>query len=106
MGKEKFLFDEAATANLLRNEILKTSQNLVQAAPKEEIDFSQFELISKQEEKEEEYVSPIFSMSEDEILCFVEQFEVNELATLSDEELKHIGSVLGVDPKILVEGMD
>ena len=104
---KEFIFDEAKTASILRSEILKTSQQMVQNTPKEEIDFSQFELISKQETKEEStYVSPIFSMSEDEILDFVEEFDVNELATLSVAELNHIGSVLGVDPKILVEGED
>ena len=43
-------------------------------------------------------------MNEDEILAFVEEFDVGELATLSVAELNHIGKVLGVDPKILVEG--
>ena len=45
-------------------------------------------------------------MNEDEILAFVEEFEVSELATLSVAELNRIGEVLGVDPKILVEGED
>ena len=101
MNKQDLTFDEAGLANLLRGELFKTSQ----AAPdvKHKQDISDFELISTSEKP---YVSPIFSMNEDEILAFVEEFDVNELATLSTAELNHIGTVLGVDPRILVEGVD
>ena len=54
----------------------------------------------------QEYISPIMTMSEDEILAFVEEFGVNELATLSVQELNHIGEVLGVEPNILTQGME
>ena len=42
------------------------------------------------------------TMNEDEILAFVEEFDVNELATLSVAELNRIGEVLGVVPNILL----
>ena len=45
-------------------------------------------------------------MTEDEILNFVEEFDVKELATLSVAELNHIGEVLGVEPKILLGETD
>ena len=107
MEKQETLFNEAKLASILREELFKTSQNTYQ---QEEIqDLSNFELISKNEEKvvkeEKPYVSPIFSMSEDEILNFVEAFDVNELATLSVEEINHISEVLGVDPMVLSEGI-
>lgn len=96
---EKMTFDEAQLASLLRNEIMSMSQSVVEKAPAPTI--QDFELIS---ENKKPYVSPIFSMNEDEILAFVEEFDVRELATLSVAELNHIGQVLGVDPMILVEG--
>ena len=46
------------------------------------------------------------TMSEDEILAFVEEFEVSELATLSVAELNRIGEVLGVEPNILLGEQD
>lgn len=98
---DNLTFEEAKLAKLLREEILKSSQDYVE--PKKTNNLSELELISTHEIKEQEYVSPIFSMNEDEILAFVEEFEVGELATLSNEELNHIGKVLGVDPKMLVE---
>lgn len=96
-------FDEAQLANVLRTEILKSSQNEIKVAPKKE-DISKFEYIStqKQETQEQPYISPIMTMNEDEILAFVEEFEVNELATLSTVELNRIGEVLGVEPRILL----
>lgn len=104
MKNDNFIFDEAKLADMLRNEILKESQpsKVFQRTPV----FKDLELISTVKNKEAEieeipYVSPLFSMSEDEILAFVEEFEVGELATLSVEELNHIGHVLGVEPKIL-----
>ena len=103
MNKEKFLFDETKLANIVRDEVIKNSQNLVGNFF---ITKSMDELEMISENKKEEFVSPIFTMSEDEILNFVEEFDVNELATLSVAELNHIGKVLGVDPTILVEGED
>ncbi len=100
MGKQKLTIEESRLADILRQEILQDAQNIVKPDLKQK-DLSNFELIS---EVKKPYVSPIFSMNEDEILAFVEEFDVGELATLSVAELNHIGKVLGVDPKILVEG--
>ena len=97
MKRQKLEFNETALANSLRQELCKVS------VPEKRNDLSEFEMISTQDKA---YVSPIFSMNEDEILAFVEEFDVKELATLSVAELNHIGKVLGVDPQILVEGMD
>ena len=99
--KHQNLKQEANIANILRDELFKVSEQLPSSKRKREL--SELEMISSVEKP---YISPIFSMSEDEILAFVENFEVNELATLSSAELNHIGKVLGVDPKILVEGED
>ena len=101
MKKQELAFDEKALANCLREELFKVSEADIKENTKTEL--SQMELISAPEKG---YISPIFSMNEDEILAFVEEFNVNELATLSVAELNHIGEVLGVDPKILVEGED
>lgn len=90
-------FEEAQLADMLRQEILNNSQNIVQKSPKQK-DLSGFEYISTQKQP---YISPLMTMSEDEILAFVEEFDVSELATLSNAELNHIGEVLGVEPKIL-----
>lgn len=102
MKNEKLTLEETQLASMLRNEILKSSENLVKTSPKK-ADMSGLELISTNNKP---YVSPLFSMNEDEILAFVEEFDIGELATLSVAELNHIGKVLGVDPKILVEGED
>lgn len=102
MKNEKLSLEEAKLAGLLRNEILKSSETFVKI-PAKKADLNKIELIS---ENKKPYISPIFSMSEDEILAFVEEFEVSELATLSVAELNRIGEVLGVEPKILVEGED
>ncbi|MBR3604504.1 MAG: hypothetical protein IKL52_00570 [Candidatus Gastranaerophilales bacterium] len=98
MEHGKTLFDEAQLASMLRQEILNNSQSLIQASPKQK-DLSNFELISTQKQP---YISPIMTMNEDEILAFVEEFDVNELATLSVAELNRIGEVLGVEPNILL----
>ena len=95
-------FDEAQLAETLRREILQNSQTTVQRAPKKE-DISGFEYISTQKQP---YVSPLMTMNEDEILAFVEEFEVAELATLSVAELNRIGKVLGVEPRILLGEQD
>ena len=101
MKKEKLVFNEESLANSLREELFKVSTK--EAKQITHNDLSKMEIISAPDKS---YVSPIFSMSEDEILNFVEEFDVRELATLSVAELNHIGLVLGVDPKILVEGED
>ena len=102
MERHEFTIEESRLADILRQEILKDSQNIVKPDLNRK-DLTNFEMIS---ETKKPYVSPIFSMNEDEILAFVEEFDVGELATLSVAELNHIGEVLGVDPKILVEGED
>ena len=40
-------------------------------------------------------------MNEDQVLAFVEAFDVSMLSTLSVKELNYIGEVLGVEPEIL-----
>ena len=102
MEKQNFTFQDKQLADILRNEILKSSTNEVKASPKTK-DMSGFEMISKVEKP---YISPIMTMNEDEILAFVEEFEVEELATLSVAELNRIGEVLGVEPKILLGEVD
>ena len=98
MEKGKLTFDEAQLASMLRGEILKSSQSFVESSPKQK-DLSGIEYISTQKQP---YISPIMTMNEDEILAFVEEFDVNELATLSVAELNRIGEVLGVEPNILL----
>lgn len=98
MKNQELTFNEKGLANSLREELFKVSEADKKT---QKTELSDLEMISTIEKP---YVSPIFSMSEDEILAFVEEFDVNELATLSVAELNHIGEVLGVDPKILVEG--
>ena len=93
---------EKKLANLLREEVLKLSQNDIQT-PVRKMSFGEVEYISKNEQP---YISPIMTMNEDEILAFVEEFEVAELATLSVAELNRIGEVLGVEPKILLGEID
>lgn len=100
MKRGKMTFDDAQLASILRNELLKDSE--VKASPKQK-DLKGFEYISTNKQP---YISPIMTMSEDEILAFVEEFEVNELATLSVAELNRIGEVLGVEPKILLGEVD
>ena len=98
MEHGKMMYDEAKLANLLRQEILENSQNFVKTSPKQK-DLKNIEYISTQQQS---YISPIMTMNEDEILAFVEEFEVSELATLSVAELNRIGEVLGVEPNILL----
>ena len=97
MEQGKMTFDETQIASLLRQEILKNSQSLVEANPRQK-DLSGIEYISTQKQP---YISPIMTMNENEILDFVEQFEASELATLSVAELNRIGEVLGVDPSLV-----
>lgn len=100
MEKQETNLNESLLAGMLKEEILKNSQSFVPQQTQGEINLENFEYISKQEQP---YISPIMTMSQDEILDFVESFEVSELATLSVAELNRIGEVLGVDPKILTE---
>ena len=100
MKRGKMTFDETQLASILRDELLKDSK--VIASPKQK-DLENFEYISTNKQP---YISPIMTMNEDEILAFVEEFEVNELATLSVAELNRIGEVLGIEPKILLGEID
>ena len=102
MRKENNVQNEKDIANVLRNEILKTGENVLQQ-PEQKISLDNIEYISTQEKP---YISPIMTMNQDEILDFVESFGVEELATLSVAELNRIGEVLGVPPEILTEGME
>ena len=102
MEHGKMVYDEAKLASLLRQEILDNSQNLVKVSPKQK-DLKNVEYVSVQQQP---YISPIMTMNEDEILAFVEEFEVAELATLSVAELNRIGEVLGVEPRILLGEQD
>lgn len=99
--KELNTLTEKQIANLLRDEILKDSVSYVKPVKKNNTKDMEYISSTKQE-----YISPIMTMSEDEILAFVEEFGVNELATLSVQELNHIGEVLGVKPNILTQGME
>lgn len=92
------VYDEAKLASLLRKEIMENAQSVVKA-PSTQKDLSKIEYVSVQQQP---YISPIMTMNEDEILAFVEEFEVSELATLSVAELNRIGEVLGVEPSILL----
>ena len=82
MEHGKMVFDEAKLASMLRQEILNNSQSIVEASPQQK-NLSSFEYISTQKQP---YISPIMTMNEDEILAFVEEFDVNELATLTVAE--------------------
>ena len=97
MENRDLIEQEAQLADILRKEILKNSDTIVTPGKRELIDF---EYISKNPQP---YISPIMTMSQDEILDFVEEFEVEELATLTVAELNRIGEVLGVEPEILVK---
>lgn len=92
------VYDEAKLASLLRKEIIENAQNVVEM-PSKQKDLSKIEYVSVQQQP---YISPIMTMNEDEILAFVEEFEISELATLSVAELNKIGEVLGVEPSILL----
>ena len=100
MEDRKLFEQEAQLADILRKEILKTSETVIVPGKRELIDF---EYVSKQPQP---YISPIMSMTQDEILDFVEEFEVEELATLTVAELNRIGEVLGVEPEILIKGKE
>ena len=102
MENGKKVFDEAKLASFLRKEILENSQQTVKA-PEKQKDFKNIEYVSVQQQP---YISPLMTMNEDEILAFVEEFEVSELATLSVAELNRIGEVLGVEPRILLGEVD
>lgn len=94
MDEKDLLQQEKELADKLRRELAKVSEPPVKA----KVDLSEIEIIS-----EKPYVSPIMTMDEDDILAFVEEFDVSELATLSVAELNRIGEVLGVDPSILAD---
>ena len=98
MNRESLTFQESQLARMLKNEILADTQSVAKTTEEKQEQFSNIEYVSKATKP---YVSPIFTMSEDELLAFVEEFDVNELATLSVAELNHIGEVMGVEPNIL-----
>ena len=100
MRDEIFIFEEAELASLLRNEIIKDTQTLVQATPKE--DFSGFEYISKAKP----FMSPIMTMDRDELINYIEKNDMSEFEKLSSVELNHIGEVLGICPELFQEGME
>ena len=100
MENKKLFDNEAELADILRKEIIKSSETVITPGKRELIDF---EYISKQPQF---YISPIMTMSQDEILDSVEEFDVNELATLSVAELNRIGEVLGVEPEILIKNKE
>lgn len=97
MKNQNFALDEERIANILRKEIFQDTQSKIQNLPKEK-DLSNFECIS---ENKAAFVSPIMRMNEDEVLAFVETFDVAQLSTLTVAELNYIGEVLGVEPEIL-----
>ena len=99
MKDNKLTQEEMQLANILRNEILKDSINVVKVSPKS--DFSKIEYISTNKQP---YISPIMTMDEDEILNFVENSEVEQLMMLQDIELERISEVLGIDANTLMEG--
>ena len=106
MKETKLTFNESQLADILRSEIMKTSENIAKPIPKKSI-FSKIEYISTSTKNEQENLtSKILSMNEDQVLSFVERLEVNDLKALTDIELNYIGGVLGVNPKTLVEGRD
>ena len=102
MKRNKLTFEERQFASRLREEIIQGSQTFVNPR-KEQLKAQEIEYISKNEQP---YVSPIFSLNEDEILALVEGNDISVLSKLSVAELNYIGEVLGVEPKILVEGLD
>jgi len=94
MKNEKTL-GEKSTA--LRDEFL----NITKRPSKEEIkDLHEFEFISGTRQEEE--ISPILKMNEEQVLDFVEAFDVSMLSKLTVKELNYIGEVLGVEPSILL----
>ena len=106
MKETKLTFNESQLANILRSEILKTSENIAAPLSKKHI-FGEIEYISTGTKKEQESLtSKILSMTEEQVLEFVERLEVEDLKVLSDIELNYIGGVLGVNPKTLMEGRD
>lgn len=100
MKDEIFIFEEAELASLLKNEIIKDTQSLVQATPKS--DFSGFEYISKAKP----FISPIMTMNRNELLAYIENHEMSEFENLSSAEISHIGEVLGICPALFQEGME
>ena len=100
MKDEIFIFEEAELASLLRNEIIKDTQPMVQATPRS--DLTGFEYISKAKPS----FSPIMTMDMRELISYIESHEMSELEKLSSDELNHIGEVLGISPALFQEGME
>ena len=98
MKRFKLTTQERQSANRLRDLILDNSQNIAKKSSIEEFK----NLITSPEPT----VSPIMALNEDEIIMLVEQNDVEVLKNLSVAELNYIGEVLGIEPKILVEGLE
>lgn len=86
-------------ANELRKELLSG----LSLTSSESRNLKEVEYISKTKYP---FSSPIFTMSEDEALNFVENTEVTELSALSVAELNRLGEILGVEPSILTQGVN
>ncbi len=100
MKDENFIFEEAELASLLKNQIIKDTQSMVEAQVRE--DLSGFEYISKAKP----FISPIMTMDRDELIKYIESHEMTELENLSSIELNHIGDVLGICPTLFMEGLE
>lgn len=97
MGKNKAELDLKQVSDFLRNELFEISKQTELPSEGKTENIKKIEFISKKDEED----SPIFKMNEDQVLAFVEAFDVSMLSTLSVKELNYIGEVLGVEPKIL-----
>lgn len=99
MERNNFTFDTKKVSDFLRNELFEMSKQDLKNAPSEvqPKNLQEIEFISKKDEE----ISPILKMNEDQVLAFVEAFDVSMLSTLSVQELNYIGEKLGVEPKIL-----
>lgn len=86
MENKKSAYGKKQIEKMLQKGILKISEN-----SGTELNSDNFEMISK---NQTQYTSPIFTMNEDELLAFVEEFNVEELATLSNAELRHLEQIL------------
>jgi len=96
MKNEKAALEDKTLSNIIQNEFL----NLTRRSQEEKIeDIKNLEFISKSRAEEE--ISPILKMNEDQVLNFVETFDVSMLSKLTVKELNYIGEVLGVEPEIL-----
>lgn len=89
LEKRAFMGNLNAETSKLQN--TKTQRNFFKEG------LSEIEYISRNEEE----ISPILKMNEDQVLDFVENFDVSLLSKLTVKELNYIGEALGVEPEIL-----